>query len=197
MTPEAVERGYFEARSAFCNFRSILRRDADWKVNCRGPFMSLDFLVINLFSGRDAHISDRFGEKLNERHVRQALDGVLTSLAVRPMFAMVACDEASNRHAYTLFIEAPGQPDDALSLLGDELEKALLENYHYGYCRDLSQLDAVRVFRVESGALEVYLSVCQAHGQRLGDIKPIALHRLGVGFEPFEGGFWQAMGARG
>jgi hypothetical protein len=139
------------------------------------------------FIGREAHISDRFGEKLNERHVRQALDGALNAHAVRPTFAMVACEEGSNRHAYTLFIEAQGQPDGVLRLLGDELEEALLENYHYAYCRDLGQLDAVRVFRVESGALDVYLSVCQAHGQRLGDIKPVALHHLGDWSRAFRG----------
>lgn len=139
------------------------------------------------FIGREAHISDRFGEKLNERHVRQALDGVLNRHGIRPTFAMVACEEASDRHAYTLFIEAPGQPDSVLSLLGDELEKALLENYHYDYCRDLGQLDALRVFRVEAGALEAYLSVCQAHGQRLGDIKAVALHHLGDWSRAFRG----------
>jgi hypothetical protein len=139
------------------------------------------------FIGREAHISDRFGEKLNERHVRQALDGVLNRHAVRPTFAMVACEEGSNRHAYCLFIEAQGQADGVLRLLGDELEEALLENYHYAYCRDLGQLDAVRVFRVESGALDVYLSVCQAHGQRLGDIKPVALHHLGDWSRAFQG----------
>jgi hypothetical protein len=148
------------------------------------------------FIGREVHISDRFGEKLNERHVRQVLDGVLNRHAVRPTFVMVACEEISNRHAYTLFIEAQGQPDGVLRLLGDELEEALLENYHYGYCRDLGQLDAVRVFRVESGALDVYLSVCQAHGQRLGDIKPVALHHMGDWSRAFRGQMLAGDGVR-
>lgn len=139
------------------------------------------------FLGKEAHISDRFGEKLNERHVRQALDRLLERHAIRPAFAMIACEEVSSKHAYTLFIEANGQPDDVLRLLGVELEAALLENYHYGYCRDLGQLDALRVFRIEGSALETYLSACQAHGQRAGDIKPVALHRLGEWSQPFRG----------
>lgn len=53
MTPEAVERGCFEARSAFYSFRSILRRGADWRVNCRGPFMGLNFFIINLLMRRE------------------------------------------------------------------------------------------------------------------------------------------------
>ncbi|MFN8459289.1 MAG: hypothetical protein U0401_32330, partial [Anaerolineae bacterium] len=55
------------------------------------------------------------------------------------------------------------------------------------YCRDLGQLDAVRVFRIEGGGLDTYLSVCQAHGQRAGDIKPTALHRLGGWSQSFKG----------
>ncbi|HZG67546.1 MAG TPA: hypothetical protein VEZ12_12435, partial [Herpetosiphonaceae bacterium] len=44
------------------------------------------------------------------------------------------------------------------------------------YCRELGQLDALKVFRIEGSGLETYLSVCQARGQRAGDIKPTALH---------------------
>jgi radical SAM superfamily enzyme YgiQ (UPF0313 family) len=53
MTPEEIEQGCFEARSAFYSFRSILRRGADWRVNCRGPFMGLNFFLINLLMRRE------------------------------------------------------------------------------------------------------------------------------------------------
>ena len=129
------------------------------------------------FLGKASHISDRFGEKVTEHHVRQALDDLLVRYAVSPAFAMVACETEAGRYAYTLFVEANGQPDATLRALGVALEAALGENYHYRYCRELGQLDALRVFRVDDGALETYLSVCQAHGQRAGDIKPVALHR--------------------
>jgi hypothetical protein len=145
------------------------------------------------FVGKEAYISDWFGEKLNERHVRQALAEVFARHAVQPVFAMLACDDGgtshltSSRFAYTLFIEAPGIADDTLRRLGYELETALQENYHYLYCRQLGQLGPLRVFRIESRALAAYLSACQGHGQRAGDIKLVALHRLGGWTQVFQG----------
>lgn len=139
------------------------------------------------FLGKEDHVSDWFGEKLNERHVRQALDVLLARHALRPTFAMLACEEDAGRHGYTLFIEAKDDSDDVLRRLGTELEAALQENYHYRYCRDLGQLSALRVFRIAGGALETYLSVCQQHGQRAGDIKPVALHQRGGWSYAFRG----------
>ncbi len=149
------------------------------------------------FLGKEAYLSDWFGEKLNERHVRQALDELFTHYAIRPTFAMLACDEQpkgrrtthlnSSHFAYTLYIEAEGVSEATLKQLGGELEATLQENYHYRYCRDLGQLDALCVFCIDNGALETYLSVCQAHGQRAGDIKPVALHRLGGWSQVFQG----------
>jgi hypothetical protein len=145
------------------------------------------------FVGKEAYISDWFGEKLNERHVRRALAEVLARHAVQPVFAMLACDDAgaspltSSRFAYTLFIEAPEIADDTLKRLGCELETALQENYHYRYCRELGQLGSLRVFRIVGGAAADYLLACQAHGQRAGDIKLVALHRLGGWAQVFQG----------
>ncbi|HEX6739889.1 MAG TPA: GH3 auxin-responsive promoter family protein, partial [Vicinamibacteria bacterium] len=143
------------------------------------------------FVGREAAVSDRFGEKVHEGHVRRALDALLPRHAIRPAFAMVACEEEAGRHAYTLFVEAREAGDAALLALGADLEAALAENYHYRYCRDLGQLDALRVFRIASddrgGALETYLAVCRGHGQRAGDVKPVALHRLGGWSRAFRG----------
>ncbi len=139
------------------------------------------------FLGKEAHISDWFGEKLNELHVQQALATLLTRQAIQPTFAMVACDEAAGHFAYTLFIEVNGVADEVLRRLGHELEGALQQNYHYRYCRHLGQLDPVRVFHIDGDALDVYLSVCQAFGQRAGDIKPVALHHRGGWLRSFQG----------
>lgn len=139
------------------------------------------------FVGKAANVSDRFGEKLNERHVRQALDVLLNRRGINPDFAMVAYEESFGRPAYVLFIEAHGQRDAALYLLGADLEAALTENYHYQYCRKLGQLAPLRVVRVERDGMATYLAVCQRHGQRLGDIKPVALHRMSGWAEHFRG----------
>lgn len=139
------------------------------------------------FVGKESYVSDWFGEKLNERHVRLALGDIFSRRSSQPAFAMVACDERSGQYAYTLFIEARETGDGELSLIGQELEAALQTNYHYHYCRKLGQLDAVRVFRVEGDGLETYLSTCQGHGQRAGEIKPVTLHRLGGWSRAFRG----------
>lgn len=139
------------------------------------------------FMGKEASISDWFGEKLNEGHVRQALDELLARHGIPARFVMLACEEEGGRHAYTLFIEANGVLDEKLLRLGQKLEIELQENYHYRYCRDLGQLEALRVFSIDGGALEAYLATCQSHGQRGGDIKPVALHRLGGWSAAFRG----------
>ena len=114
------------------------------------------------FVGKTAHISDHFGEKLNERHVRQVLEALFNHHAVCPNFAMLACETAMKPPTYVLFIEAQDVSNEVLQQLGVELETALLENFHYRYCRDLGQLDVLRVFRIDSGAREAYLATCQA-----------------------------------
>ncbi len=139
------------------------------------------------FVGKESYISDWFGEKLNELHVRLALDEVFGRHSLQPAFAMVACDERAGQYAYTLFIESREALDEELILIGQELEAKFQTNYHYRYCRNLGQLDSLRVFRVEDDALETYLSTCQSHGQRAGDIKPVTLHRLGGWSRAFRG----------
>jgi hypothetical protein len=143
------------------------------------------------FVGKEEHVSDWFGEKLDERHVRLALDEELARHNVRATFAMVACDEirgdGDGLPSYILFVEAPSAADEILREVGAGLEARLGENYHYRYCRDLGQLRPLGVFRVAVGAEEAYLSACRQHGQRAGDVKPVALHRLGNWSRAFTG----------
>jgi hypothetical protein len=139
------------------------------------------------FVGKTGHISDRFGEKLNEYHVRQALDDLLGRQNVTPAFAMLAFEETLTQPAYVLFIQAEHTPDAGLARLGRSLEAALQANFHYRYCRQLGQLAALRVFRVAAGAQAAYMAVCRAQGQRAGDIKPLALHRYARWLAVFAG----------
>jgi hypothetical protein len=131
------------------------------------------------FIGRAGHISDHYGEKLNEIFVRERLEGVLRTFGVVAAFAMLACE----KNAYTLFIESAA--DEALLLdVVQALDHALRENIHYDYCRRLGQLEALRVFRIAQNASATYL----AHaGQRLGDVKLTALDPRGGWRGRFEG----------
>ena len=123
------------------------------------------------FIGRAEHVSDHYGEKLNEIFVRERLERVLDAFGVVATFAMLACEE----NAYVLFLESAA--DEALLLdVVRALDVALRENIHYDYCRRLGQLDTLRVFRIARNGAATYL----AHaGQRLGDVKLTALDPRG------------------
>ncbi len=121
------------------------------------------------FIGRENHVSDRFGEKVSEDQIRSALRGL------RSDFAMVACED----RAYTLFIQADQACDRELLEYGERLEKALIKNIHYRYCRSLGQLEAVRIFRITRRGLHAYLAACKERGQQLGNAKPVWLHCSG------------------
>ena len=130
------------------------------------------------FVGKEDNVSDRFGEKVNEAHVRAALAGANAE------FLLVACED----RAYTLYVEAAGKSDAELAALGGKLEAALQENVHYRYCRDLGQLAPVRVFRIAGGGLIRYVAERHARGQRLGNVKATLLRRDSGWTEVFEGG---------
>ncbi len=115
------------------------------------------------FIGRANHVSDHFGEKLNEIFVRERLEIALRD--VPHTFAMLACD----RDAYVLYLESDVHVDVAA------LDDSLREAHHYDLARRLGQLAPLRLMRVRHGA-ETYLRV-RAEKQTLGDIKIPALDR--------------------
>jgi hypothetical protein len=139
------------------------------------------------FLGKAGLVSDRFGEKLDERHASEALREELARRAPDASFAMLAFEEKSS--SYTLFVEAEGAQETTLLSLAHRIEERLCENHNYRYCRDLGQLGYLRVFRVGRGAAETYQAVCRSGGQRAGDIKPVALHAMGDWSRRFEGEF--------
>jgi hypothetical protein len=141
------------------------------------------------FIGKADHVSDWFGEKLNALHVEQALAESLAGACIAPAFAMLACETEGDTAAYTLFIEAHGLADEALLSLSHQIETVLQQNFHYRYCRHLGQLAPLRVFRIEGGGMESYQTGCQLHGQRAGNIKPVALHKLDGWSRIFRGRF--------
>lgn len=121
------------------------------------------------FVGRDDAVSDRFGEKLSDGFVA----GVLARLFGRewPPFAMLAPAATSSGLAYTLFVEGGVRVDPRA------LEQELRRNPHYAWCVELGQLRPARVVRVAPGADRRYVDACVSRGQRLGDVKPVSLHR--------------------
>jgi hypothetical protein len=139
------------------------------------------------FIGRAQHISDHYGEKLNEIFVRERLEAVLRTFGVTASFAMLACEE----NAYTLFIETTA-PDAPLLDAAHTLDQALRENIHYDYCRRLGQLGAPNVFRITRNASATYLTHAP---QRLGDVKLTSLDPRQGWSERFQGS-WVPPGVR-
>jgi len=123
------------------------------------------------FIGKADHISDWFGEKLEERFVERVLGDVFAKHNISPSFAMLAPDDAAG-FRYVLYVES----DHCNDMLAKDLDGALRENFHYDYCRKLGQLGHVKVVQVTHGA-EIYLQACQSRGQKLGNIKPSVLQK--------------------
>lgn len=132
------------------------------------------------FIGKTGSVSDLFGEKLSEAFVVQVLDQLLADGHLKTGFAMLAPE----RDRYVLYLQDP--PARSIQVRVDEL---LRGNPQYAYCRDLGQLAAVRVFRVHGDAHPAVLRRLTINGQRLGDIKPMALSRLGEWQQHFQGEF--------
>ena len=134
------------------------------------------------FVGRQSKVVDICGEKLNEEFARVTIANALKKHQLTSAFWMMAPQWlADARPFYTLFIQfdagttiAEGQ----LQHLAHEIDEMMQESYHYEYARRLGQLDGCRLFVIapDSDAFHTYLTVCAGLGQRLGDIKPTALH---------------------
>ena len=139
--------------------------------------------------GRGGPVSDVVGEKLHGDHVARAL----AALGLETAFAMVAPDGDARPARYALFVESPA-PDAAALEAARRLDRALSENVHYAHARSLGQLGPAAAFRVRGGGARAYLEGCRALGQRLGSVKPVALHRDGGWAARFQGAFLEDAG---
>lgn len=139
------------------------------------------------FIGKREMVSDWFGEKLNERHVGEVITSVLSRHDIDFTFAMLAYDEVVG--GYRLYVESEQKhsPQPLWHSIAERIEIGLQSNFHYHYCRQLGQLEAVRIFRIGGNALESYQSRCVILGQRAGDIKPTFLHRASGWTDYFQG----------
>jgi hypothetical protein len=149
------------------------------------------------FIGRQAKVVDICGEKLNEDFVRQIVTDTLQKYALEPIFWLLAPECSSGEQPlYTLFIQLAvhaTSETSQLACVAQTIDERLQESYHYNYARRLGQLDACRLFLIapNSDAFHIYLNVCVTQGQRLGDIKTVALHAYQEWSHCFTGTFIQ------
>ena len=132
------------------------------------------------FLGRGDRVSDLVGEKLSEPQVRLAVDGALAQCGVAARFALLA-PVAGRPARYRLYLQLA---DDAelecaeLAALQRALEDGLGENPHYRYAVGLGQLAPGEIRLLDAlgePAWHVYQQRCLARGQKVGNIKPVAL----------------------
>lgn len=125
------------------------------------------------FLGKEGHVSDLCGEKLHESFVAGALERAFRRMGTTPRFALLAPEEGAPP-GYVLYLEAPPLPAG----LAEVVEEELAANPHYRACVVLGQLAPVKVFRLEKDGFSLYLRRCRERGQRMGDVKPLALSPL-------------------
>jgi hypothetical protein len=134
------------------------------------------------FVGRQSKVVDICGEKLNEEYVHITVTAMLKKHNLNAPFWMMAPEWSNDgRPFYTLFIQFATDTAIDEGLLRNvvrEIDEAMQQSYHYGYSRRLGQLGSCRLFVIapDSDTFHTYLTVCTDLGQRLGDIKPTALH---------------------
>lgn len=125
------------------------------------------------FKGKLDKVSDLFGEKLNELFIKNTIK----RLGIKPEFYMMAPET----DRYVLYIKCEKIPMN--------MDEALRENFHYDYSRKLGQLKELRIFKLTGNPEQEYLDQCVKLGQRLGDIKPTALHLQGSWDKVFKGDY--------
>lgn len=142
----------------------LYRYDTGDRVRCRGFAGSAPLLE---FLGRAGLVCDLAGEKLVEDFVAAQLpaDAGFLTLVPRP-----------EGNGYALVVDAQRHDKVQAASLAAVVDRALRNNPQYDYARRLGQLEALITLRVDDPA-EAYHRWALARGQRLGDIKPLALHR--------------------
>jgi len=132
------------------------------------------------FLGKEGHVSDLCGEKLHESFVAGALARTFSALRISPRFALLAPGDDGGSPRYTLYLEpAELLPSSVAERLAGTLETELAANPHYRLCVSLGQLAPATVFFVEKDGAVRYLEHRREQGQRLGEVKPLALSRDG------------------
>ena len=122
---------------------------------------SLDFV------GRAGGVSDLVGEKLNERFVAEALDGVAHGAFVKTLVPV--------RQPVDHYVLLVDRLDDDAHALAASVDDRLRRAHHYHHARELGQLAAPRAC-VAADAASIVANAYASAGPKLGDIKPRALH---------------------
>lgn len=164
----------------------LYRYNLEDKVKVIGKFRELPILE---FIGR-TKVSDMVGEKLEESHVQRVIKKSFEHLRIGVRFVLLAPYVEKEEVGYTLFIEPKEEiTNNRIEEIKKEVEKGLKENFHYWYARDLGQILPIKVFLIKSNGAESYFKRCIEEGQKIGEIKQVALDNRTGWEQYFEGNF--------
>lgn len=132
-----------------------------------------------IFIGRLNHTCDLVGEKLQELHVRQVLDGVWAAHGFRPEFSLLLPTE-QRIPGYRLYIQGNEIPlrGRLRAALTHDIQRGLEENPYYLHACQFGQLSTVEVHLLRPtapSAWSIYEAFSTSNGQKAGDIKPTVL----------------------
>ncbi len=130
------------------------------RVKCNGFWRNTPTLD---FVGKTAGFSDIYGEKLNENHVRSAVEQALDKQEIDCSFYFVAANPGKNPLRYSLFYATDTEHNFTTKNM--DIERGFCENYHYQNCRSLGQLKAFTAQRVPPSAKEKYIRFNSSHRQ--------------------------------
>ena len=145
------------------------------------------------FKGKQDCVSDLCGEKLHEYHVGEVLKEAFTCFQITPQFFLMAPgSDGGKERSYVLFLQLLASLPVAKAVLGElglYIDTKLQENYHYHLCRELGQLQSLRIFLIPATVdpAREYLLYYHAQGQRLGQIKIPVLDKSLVWEKVFQG----------
>jgi len=113
------------------------------------------------FIGKKDLVSDICGEKLHEYHVSDALRNVFLRFNIpgEAHFLIPEVHEGTGR--YLLYIHENNYAASSVDseLLAEELDRELRSNFHYDYCRRLSQLQLPEVVLMNDQVLKEYMLI--------------------------------------
>ena len=127
------------------------------------------------FLGRGNDVSDLVGEKLHESFVRDVVSEVFDQFGISVRFALVSPVKCSPPR-YQLFLQAdPLLEPGRVAQIEERLEQLLHRNPHYRIAVDARQLQPIGVTLLRGDGWRIYEDAWIRRGQKLGDIKPVAL----------------------
>ena len=130
------------------------------------------------FVGKEDHISDLFGEKLNEEHISRIFQKLFKKYKIKSKFFMLAPENLDKKVSYVIHLELQIKINKyKLIKFQKDFEKELRKNYHYDHCRKINQLQHSRLFIIRRNASRIILQAISERGQRLGNVKTPVLYK--------------------